>query len=86
MVAWASQFHILLGAGTGNAVLARILNQLVHQCVLIQALHELDAQQTVCLIDEHIEIVDLMEQGRGDDATRAMNHHLDHIEQSLNLS
>lgn len=83
LAALASGFHMLLGEMCGNPVLARILNQLVHQCVLIQSLYERDSQQTICLVHEHVEIIDLMEAGKAKAAAAAMQHHLDHIEQSL---
>jgi len=83
LAALASGFHILLGEMCGNPVLARILNQLVHQCVLIQSLYERDSQRTICLVHEHAEIVELMEAGKAKAAIAAMQHHLNHIEESL---
>jgi len=83
LAALASGFHILLGEICGNPVLARILNQLVHQCVLIQSLYERDGQHTICLVHEHAEIIALMEAGKPKAAAAAMQHHLDHIEESL---
>ena len=79
----SSGFHILLGEMCGNPVLARILNQLVHRCVLIQSLYERESQSRICLVHEHAEIVDLMEKGKIRAAVAAMHHHLDHIETSL---
>jgi DNA-binding GntR family transcriptional regulator len=83
LAALASGFHILLGEMCGNPVLARILNQLVHQCVLIQSLYERDSQNTICLVHEHAEIIALMTAGKVKAAIEAMQHHLDHIEDSL---
>jgi DNA-binding GntR family transcriptional regulator len=83
LAALASGFHILLGEMCGNPVLARILNQLVHQSVLIQSLYEREAQHTICLVHEHAEIIDLMAAGKAKAAVAAMQHHLDHIEESL---
>jgi DNA-binding GntR family transcriptional regulator len=83
VAALSSGFHILLGEMCGNPVLARILNQLVHRCVLIQSLYERETQNTICLVHEHVEIIDLMETGKGRAAVVAMLHHLDHIEASL---
>jgi DNA-binding GntR family transcriptional regulator len=79
----SSQFHILLGELCGNAVLARILNQLVHRSVLIQSLYHRQNQPTPCLVHEHVQVVDLMEQGDVNDAIKAMLHHLDHLEETL---
>lgn len=83
LAALASGFHILLGEMCGNRVLARILNQLVHQCVLIQSLYERESQHTICLVHEHAEIIDLMMAGKVKAAAAVMQHHLDHIEESL---
>ena len=81
--ALSSRFHLLLGEMCGNPVLARVLNQLVHRCVLIQALYERQNQHTICLVHEHAELIDLMQRGRLDDAVAALVLHLDHIEGSL---
>jgi len=83
LAALSSGFHIMLGEMCGNPVLARILNQLVHRCVLIQSLYERETQKTICLVDEHAEIIDLMQSGKVKAAVAAMQHHLDHIEASL---
>lgn len=83
LAALASGFHILLGEMCGNPVLARILNQLVHQCVLIQSLYERDSQHTICLVHEHAEIIDFIAAGKTKAAIAAMQGHLDHIEESL---
>jgi DNA-binding GntR family transcriptional regulator len=83
LAAVSSGFHILLGEMCGNPVLARILNQIVHRCVLIQSLYEREAQNTICLVNEHAEIIDRMETGKVRAAVAAMLHHLDHIEASL---
>ncbi len=79
----SSEFHLVLGQLCRNPVLSRILNQLIHQCVLIQSLYERESQHTICLIHEHMEIVDLMERRDADAAVRVMAAHMDHIEQSL---
>jgi DNA-binding GntR family transcriptional regulator len=81
--ALSSGFHILLGEMCGNSVLARILNQLVHRGVLIQALYERDGQGTICLVHEHAEIVGLMQKKKVQAAVSAMLRHIDHIEGSL---
>jgi DNA-binding GntR family transcriptional regulator len=83
VAALSSGFHILLGEMCGNPVLARILNQLVHRSVLIQSLYERETQNTICLVHEHAEIIELMETGKIEAAVSAMQHHLDHIEASL---
>jgi DNA-binding GntR family transcriptional regulator len=79
----SSQFHILLGELCGNSVLARILTQLVHRSVLIQSLYHRQNQATPCLVHEHVQVLDLMEQGRVNEAIKAMLHHLAHLEETL---
>jgi len=84
--ALSSNFHVLVAGLSGNAVLAKMLNQLIQRCVLIQALYERQGQKTICLVDEHAAIIELMRQKRIEDAVAAMEHHLDHIESSLDYS
>lgn len=79
----SSRFHIVLGEMCGNTVLARILTQLVHRCVLIQALYERLNQETICLVEEHRKLIGLMERGHTKDALGAMERHFDHVEDSL---
>jgi len=79
----SSQFHMLLGELCGNSVLAHILNQLVHRSVLIQSLYHRQNQPTPCLVHEHVRVVDLMEHGKVNEAIKAMLHHLDHLEETL---
>lgn len=81
--AMSSGFHAMVAELSGNPVLAKILKQLIQRCVLIQALYERQDQKTICLVDEHSELVELMRGGRVDAAVDALGHHLDHIEQSL---
>jgi DNA-binding GntR family transcriptional regulator len=81
--ALSSRFHLLLGESSDNPVLADILNQLVHRCVLIQSLYEGRFAHAICLVEEHLRIVDLMEAGSVVAAQREMASHLDHIEASL---
>lgn len=83
LAALAAEFHLLLAERCGNPVLARMLVQLIHRCVLIQSLYERPQQATICLVDEHVEVINLMRLGRADEAVAAMAHHIDHIEASL---
>jgi DNA-binding GntR family transcriptional regulator len=84
--ALSSDFHVLVAGMSDNGVLAKMLNQLIHRCVLIQALYERQGQKTICLVDEHATIIEFMRQKRIADAVAAMEHHLDHIESSLDYS
>jgi DNA-binding GntR family transcriptional regulator len=83
LTAVSSSLHLAIADICGNPVLAKMVNQLVHRCVLIQALYERGNQRTICLVDEHAAIVDLVIEGRADEAVAVMEHHIDHIEESL---
>lgn len=86
LTAVSSGLHVMIADKCGNPVLAKMLNQLIHRCVLIQALYERQTQKTICLVEEHAHIVDMMRRGRADEAVAAMDHHIDHIEESLDYS
>jgi DNA-binding GntR family transcriptional regulator len=86
LTAISSGFHIAIGEMCGNSVLAKMLNQLIHRCVLIQTLYERPNQKTICLVGEHARIVSLMMQKNVADAVAEMERHLHHIEESLDYS
>ena len=86
LTAFSSGFHTMVADMCGNPVLAKILKQLVHRCVLIQALYERQSARTICLVDEHAEIARMIREGRAKDAVVAMDRHIDHIEDSLDYS
>lgn len=83
LIELTSDFHALLAGMSGNSVLARMLEGLIHRCVLIQSLYQKPGEGTVCLTDDHIRIVDLIERGDADAAAAEMDRHFDHIEASL---
>jgi DNA-binding GntR family transcriptional regulator len=82
----SSNFHVLVAGISDTGVLAKMLNQLIKRCVLIQALYERQGQKTICLFHEHATIIEHRRQKRVADAVAAMEHHLDHIESSLDYS
>ena len=82
----SSGIHIAIAELCGNSVLAKLLNLLIRRCVLIQALYERENQRTICLVDEHREIVELIIAGRADDAVELMHRHIDHLEDSLDYT
>jgi DNA-binding GntR family transcriptional regulator len=86
LTAVSSGFHLIIAEMSGNPVLAKMLNQLVHRCVLIQALYERQSQKTICLVEEHAEIAEIIRQKRTAEAVAAMDRHISHIEESLDYS
>ncbi len=82
----SSRLHIAVAELCGNHVLAKILDQLVQRCVLIQALYEKPNQRTICLVEEHAQLIELMIEKRTDEAIALMHHHIDNIEDSLDYA
>ena len=80
----SGQFHMLLARVSGNGFIEKLMAELCPLTCLIIALY--DAPQTpACPEDEHRQIVDAIEQGNEVLAIELMLHHLNHIEQELNL-
>lgn len=79
----SSGLHIRIAELCGNHVLATILDQLVRRCVLIQALYEKPSQRTICLVEEHAQLIELMIERRTEEAVALMHHHIDNLENSL---
>ncbi|AYF49194.1 GntR family transcriptional regulator [Pseudomonas fluorescens] len=78
----SGEFHLQLAAMAGNAPLAQFLNSLVPLTSLIIAQYEAQAC-TYCAWQEHVAIVDAIEQRDTDMAVRLMTEHLDHLETKL---
>ena len=81
----AAQFHFNLARMSGNAVLEKMVSQLIRRCVLVQSVYE-RTTGVLCLTGEHSVIIDLIERSDADGATKLMRHHFDHIVGSLDLS
>jgi DNA-binding GntR family transcriptional regulator len=79
-----SEFHLLLGEISGNAVLSDILGNLMVRSSLIVALYQRNDVPS-CASDEHQQIIDALEQGDTDRAVRVMLEHLDELEAQLAL-
>lgn len=80
----SGDFHIRLSALADNETLMGYLKELVPQTSLIIAMYQ-RPQHTLCSHQEHFEIIDIMASGDADAARRAMECHLQHIEDKLDL-
>ena len=78
----SGEFHLQLAVMAGNAPLAQFLNSLVPLTSLIIAQYEAKAC-TYCAWQEHVAIVDAIEQRDVTAAVGLMTRHLDHLESKL---
>ena len=78
----SGEFHLQLAAMARNAPLAQFLNSLVPLTSLIIAQYEAQAC-TYCAWQEHVAIVDAVEQRDVKHAVGLMTQHLDHLEAKL---
>lgn len=76
------QFHAMLARMHGNAVLTKILSDLLLQCSLIALVHQ-TGQSAKQSHHEHVQLVQALERGDAKAAVRLMSNHLDHIRDSL---
>lgn len=79
------EFHLMLAEVAGNVFLKRTLRELESLSVLCMVLYEAPGGQT-CLPDEHQTLLAAIERRDADEAAHLMLHHLEHIEQGLNLA
>jgi len=84
IVRLSGEFHVLLAELAGNMALARIMRELSTLTCLIISLYDAPTA-TSCRADEHEELVAAIKRADAKLATTLMLHHLDHIQQSLNL-
>ncbi|RDE22871.1 GntR family transcriptional regulator [Motiliproteus coralliicola] len=80
----SGEFHLKMAEMANNPPLLSFQRSLVSQCSLIIAQFEL-SNQSHCSYDEHFELIDAIERKDKDKAVSLMMHHLDHIEDKLNL-
>lgn len=80
----AGQFHLDLGALTGNAALLAQLRRVISQTSLMVALYDLPGSNS-CSFHEHLEILGAVEAGNYDTAERLMEEHLVGLERQLRL-
>lgn len=77
-------FHLLIADLAGSPYLFEVLRDLVSRTSLITAMYQPRIDKD-CGPDEHESIVAMITRGDAEAATRAMDHHLNHIERQLNL-
>ena len=80
----SGRFHVDLARMAGNEVLARFLKELVSRTSLIIALYEIPGS-AACSFDEHLALIDAMEDGQAGRAVKLMEQHLAACESKLNL-
>jgi DNA-binding GntR family transcriptional regulator len=82
--ALAGGFHLALAELGGNAVLQRLLTELLSRCTLIVALYEMPGEAS-CEHDEHERLVELLGLRDGDAAAALMDQHLMGLESRLRI-
>jgi DNA-binding GntR family transcriptional regulator len=80
----ATSFHLRIAELSRNPILQRYLGELLSRCSLIVALHEPGGYAS-CEHDEHARIVDCIASGDVEGAVRAMDEHLQELEQRIHL-
>jgi len=85
IVRLSGEFHILLADLGGNALLAKTMRELASLTCLIIALYD-KPSVPACLGEEHGELVDALAAGDAARAMKVMVHHLDHVEENLDLT
>lgn len=80
----ASDFHLKLGKLSRNPLLARYLMELISRCSLVVAIFQ-PPGNAHCEHDEHVRVVDYLEQGHIERAVAEMDHHLRELESHIQL-
>ncbi|MGE4611736.1 MAG: GntR family transcriptional regulator [Paracoccaceae bacterium] len=81
----SGEFHVKLAALSGNKVLARMIGELVTRTSLIVGLFG-DSGKSSCPDDEHAKILGAIESGDSILAEKLVCHHLNHIQDGLDLT
>lgn len=81
----SGEFHVRLAAATGNAVLTRMLRELVTRTSLIIGLFGSSGISN-CAEQEHADILEALRNRDSDAAEKLIRTHLAHIEADLDLS
>jgi DNA-binding GntR family transcriptional regulator len=71
----AGEFHIMLADMTGNAILARYVQEVSSRCSLILAIYG-RPHSSECAVSEHRQLIEALQQGDGRRAADLMDHHL----------
>lgn len=81
----SGEFHVKLATVSGNAVLTKIIRELVTRTSLIVGLFGASGNSS-CPDDEHTAILNAIEAGDSGLAENLVYHHLKHIQHGLDLS
>ena len=81
----SGEYHVKLAKVSGNAVLTKIIRELVTRTSLIVGLFG-DAENSSCPDDEHANILNAIEAGKSNLAEKLVSRHLLHIQAGLDLS
>lgn len=81
----SGEFHVKLAEASGNAVLRKIIRELVTRTSLIVGLFG-DSGKSSCPEGEHGDILNAIQAGDSDLAENLVGHHLQHIQAGLDLS
>lgn len=84
LIRLSGEFHVKLAEAHGNSVLTRMMRELVTRTSLIVGLYG-RSRRSACPDDEHSQIVKAIISGDGNVAERKVKHHLQHIQESLDL-
>lgn len=80
----SGDFHLMLAAVAGNAILEKFMAELVARSSLVIALYGRSGISS-CGHGDHSAILDALEAGDAEKAKHLMLHHIDHIEADLDL-
>ena len=81
----SGEFHLEIAEMAGNAILARQMRELTLLTCLIIILYDSPVGHA-CPDDEHRQLLEAFARHDGERAAALMLHHLDHVEQSLDIS
>ena len=81
----SGEFHVQLAATTGNAIIKRMLRELITRSSLIIGLFGTFGDNS-CPEHEHSDILKALRDRDADDADQLIHQHLEHIEASLDFS
>ncbi|MGI4985324.1 MAG: GntR family transcriptional regulator [Janthinobacterium lividum] len=80
----SGEFHALIAQMAGNEILLRLMREMTSLTCLIITLYD-KPNTPACPHTEHIELIDAIEARDGARAAACMTHHLNHIENTLDL-
>ena len=81
----SGQFHVKVARIAGNAIMARMVKELVTRTSLIIGMFGAPGTSN-CADNEHLEILQAFKSGNQDEGARLMHTHLEHIEAEVDLN